>query len=149
MLSRRTSPLPFTTGTSMSTSSTGVKSWVYDAFPVALLAIMVILPGMWWHQYGEWKDAAAFLGWMFSVIWFVCVMGLGAIKEWHHAYIGQALIIAGILLGLPWLCIVGLVVLADDAWQHLWQLHTANFHYESPLHWLYVEFVQRISHLFD
>lgn len=68
--------------------------------------------------------------------------------EWHHAYLGLALCLAGLWLG-PWLWVPGLVLVADDTAQHFLGVDP------SPIHRLYVRWlwpipvVQRLNRWLD
>lgn len=71
--------------------------------------------------------SATFLGWLYAVA------RLDLFDEWHHEWIGVALAIAP--WGPPWLGVVGLLVMLDDAVQHLVQIRRPA--YRSPLHLAY------------
>ena len=66
-----------------------------------------------------------------AAAWLASVVAIGALDEWHHEYIGVA------MLALPWRGAqwAGLAVMADDAAQHLVQ--TRHPAYRSPLHRAY------------
>ena len=70
-------------------------------------------------------------------------------KEWHHLYLGAALVVCGVLLGDWWLWAPGLVLVADDFAQHFLGIG------ESPIHRLYVRYlwplapVQRLNRWLD
>jgi hypothetical protein len=52
-------------------------------------------------------------------------------NEWHHLYLGIALIAIGIFTS-PWLWIPGAIIALDDIVQH-------TFSITSPLKWLYLK----------
>ena len=72
------------------------------------------------------------------LVWLVAVVRLDAWREWHHAYIGIVLTFST----TPWVALVGVLILADDAWQHTKQTWEPS--YESPLHRLYVWVYRRV-----
>jgi heme/copper-type cytochrome/quinol oxidase subunit 2 len=61
-------------------------------------------------------------------------------KEWHHAYLGMAMILIGFLLVLGSkfivaaliIIILGFLIFLDDLWQEIEKLR--NPEYRSPLH---------------
>lgn len=73
----------------------------------------------------SYLEYAAFL---VIVVWFIAVARLGALREFHHFYIGMALFILG---GESWVAWAGVLIALDDAAQHVVQ----NFRprYRSPL----------------
>jgi hypothetical protein len=62
-----------------------------------------------------------------TLVWFGSVVRLRVWRQWHHFWLGVAL--------LHWFPLVGLGVMADDALQHAVQLRWPEF--RSPLHLLY------------
>jgi hypothetical protein len=64
-----------------------------------------------------------------AAIWLFAVIRLNVGREWHHEYIGAALVA---LVWWPWVQWVGVAVMADDAWQHTVQLTRPT--YLSPMH---------------
>jgi len=55
--------------------------------------------------------------------------------EWHHGYAGCALFLLGWGLGVWWLWVPGVVLVADDAAQHFLGLNP------SPIHQFYVRWL--------
>lgn len=61
-------------------------------------------------------------------------------KEWHHGYLGMAMILIGFLLVLGGkfivaaliIIILGLLIFLDDLWQEIEKLNNPDF--RSPLH---------------
>jgi len=75
-------------------------------------------------------------------------------KEVHHGYIGIALAVFGVIVGWQWLVMIGGIILADDAMQHLIQLRWP--HSRASLLWgLYAitiakwQWVERLNHWLD
>ena len=58
-------------------------------------------------------------------------------KQMHHAYLGVPLAALGLFFGLQWLAVVGLVLTADDAAEHLCQTVSGDLLYQSPVHKLW------------
>ena len=60
--------------------------------------------------------------------------------EWHHAYLGAGLVILGAVLGRAigiGAQLVGLVLTADDLYQHIEQTNNGRLTFQSPLHRFY------------
>lgn len=70
-----------------------------------------------------------------AVVWFVSVVKLGVLDEWHHFELGVFVLILAAVFGWAWLAWVAAVIMADDAVQHVVQLRRPDF--RSPLHLLY------------
>lgn len=68
------------------------------------------------------------------------------LKQWHHGYLGAALICVGGLSHKKLFLIVGLVLLLDDVLEHSVQFVTKKEWY-SPLRRLYGVFYVRIAWL--
>jgi len=70
-------------------------------------------------------------------------------NEWHHGFLGAALVIFGLLIGAWWFWVPGLVLVGDDFAQHFLGIG------ESPIHRLYVRWlwplapVQRLNRWLD
>ena len=66
------------------------------------------------------------------------------ITEFHHAYIGAGLVVLGLLLksvtGI-FIELLGLVLTADDTYQHHVQTVNERFLYKSPLHQLFARYL--------
>lgn len=60
-------------------------------------------------------------------------------REWHHGYLGLALVGAAAALKWPSLLVVGFWLTLDDAYQHLRQESDPD--YRSPLHRWYVAYL--------
>lgn len=58
------------------------------------------------------------------------------IDEFHHSYLGPPLVIVGWWTS-PWVMFVGVVLTADDTYQHWRQTWCAEPEYRSPLHRLF------------
>ena len=69
------------------------------------------------------------------------VFNLGVWKEMHHGYLGILIFILGMLLNFWPLVLVGDIVTADDAEQHLVQDFLDDRTYQSPLHWAYGKYL--------
>lgn len=83
------------------------------------------------------------------MVWFV-VVGVEAmilrvggftspfvLREFHHAYLGVALVVVGLCCFGVGVQLVGLVLTIDDVWQHHVQTVRGKILYESPLHRLF------------
>jgi uncharacterized membrane protein len=78
--------------------------------------------------------------WLFvALVWLVAVVRRDALGEWHHAYAGALLTVAGLVLA-HWLArpglllaYLGLLVAADDAWQQAYRWANDTPYYRSPL----------------
>lgn len=101
---------------------------------------------------------ALLIAWLLvAVVWLVSVLVLRVERQWHHFHIGFVLAVLGLALAhrlptptivvaflayrlpspglvLAWL---GLLIAADDAWQHAFQWLARRRYYRSPLHELY------------
>lgn len=75
-----------------------------------------------------------------TAVWGTSIYAVGAGAEWHHAYLGFALL-ACPSRRVQW---VGLAVLADDALQHA--IQTRRPAYRSPLHRAYAVTLYRWTH---
>lgn len=100
-----------------------------------LRAALIPLPDLYWWAFASLALAGT-----------AALLQLRRLREWHHLYYG-------IVLGaLPWwpARLVGLVLLADDAVQHLAQAQDVAYGLPprpdwSPIHRLYVWLVRRIA----
>src|SRR5258705_11633504 len=63
------------------------------------------------------------------------------IKEFHHGYIGDALVLLSFLFGGILLALVGLAFRLDDTYQHVRQAWFNEPLFESPLHKFYAKFL--------
>lgn len=68
----------------------------------------------------------------------VAIWRAGHLHEWHHAYLGALVWVAGWWLG-PWVALAGIAITADDCAQH-W----CEWLPPSPLHWVFVRLANRI-----
>lgn len=64
--------------------------------------------------------------------------------EMHHVYLGALIVVLGYLVAWP-LLLLGLIVMADDVYQHWRQVWCAEPYYRSPLHRLYGWTLWRLS----
>lgn len=76
------------------------------------------------------------------------------IDELHHAYIGPPLVVIGWFVS-PWLMLAGVLLTADDTYQHWRQTWCAESDYRSPVHVLFaatlwkLRWVQRLTKWLD
>lgn len=66
------------------------------------------------------------------------------VGEFHHAYIGAGLVLLGLLLASVagiYLQLLGVVLTADDAYQHQVQTLNERYGYRSPLHELFARYL--------
>lgn len=90
---------------------------------------------------------------LFLMCWFVAVGFTAAfdramvdrhspfrMNEFHHAFVGVALVVLGFRIPGPtgvFVQLLGLVVTIDDLWQHHVQTIDSRYSYRSPLHVLF------------
>lgn len=86
----------------------------------------------------------ALLAVLITAVWVGSVVHLDIEAQWHHYWLGLALLLLGAWLGWWWCIWFGLVVMADDAVQHLIQCWRPA--YRSPLHRLYAVTLYRWTH---
>ncbi|GAC1682822.1 MAG: hypothetical protein NVS9B3_00520 [Gemmatimonadaceae bacterium] len=63
-------------------------------------------------------------------VWLASVIQIHELHELHHEWYGVALMAP---IGPRWLRYLGLSIMADDAWQHLYQ-SMGHSEYRSPMH---------------
>lgn len=80
-----------------------------------------------------WQHGVGFALAALAVCLTVALAALHALVEWHHGYLGLLAVVAGLVQAAPALCALGLVILADDVYQHLRQAF-GELQYRSPLH---------------
>lgn len=72
------------------------------------------------------------------------------IGEVHHLYVGMLMVVVGVFVS-PWLMLAGVLVSADDAYQHGRQVWACEPEFRSPLHRLFaatlwkLRWVQRLA----
>ena len=82
---------------------------------------------------------------LFAFFAMACVFNAGRPKphpdiyldEFHHGYLGDALVILGWATSTWWLILPGVLLRLDDTVQHVAQLDNPRF--DSPIHALYVD----------
>lgn len=77
--------------------------------------------------------------------WWACLhnpAGLPHVRvhQWHHLYLGLALVPWGIAGRRPWLLVLAAILALDDGWQHVRQV-TVDSGYASPLHQLFAAYL--------
>lgn len=70
-----------------------------------------------------------------SVVWVLACLKLGVLRQWHHFWFGFGLLIVALIFTAPWLGVIALIPMVDDALQHAVQIVRPAF--RSPLHLLY------------
>lgn len=70
------------------------------------------------------------------------IWGQGELRfdQWHHAYLGAALIAFGVWQGHHPSETIGWIVLVDDLLQHFIQWRWVD-NYHSPLKWLFIKWI--------
>ena len=76
------------------------------------------------------------------------------VREFHHGYLGDALVLIGFFV-VPLLAFIGIVLRADDTYEHVRQAWFGEPLFESPLHKLYgkylwsLPFIQKLNAWLD
>lgn len=70
--------------------------------------------------------------------WWACLHNAAGlphvqVHQWHHLYLGLALVPWGIAQRRPWVLVLAALLAVDDGWQHVRQV-TGDPTYVSPLH---------------
>ena len=67
-----------------------------------------------------------------------------SIREFHHGYLGDFLVVVSFLFGGIWLALVGFALRLDDTYQHFRQVVWSDSSFESPVKKLYGKYLYPI-----
>lgn len=68
-----------------------------------------------------------------------------SVREFHHGYLGDALVLISFVFGGTLLALVGVTLRADDTYEHVKQAWLGEPLFESPLHKLYGKYLWPIK----